>query len=108
MGEFELVTAVVQNYPILGFVLMIYYYSRRDHADMLRREQQFSAEIMTLVKDFFTSEQVTVQALNRIEQAIIELRNQSHENKNAIQRNTYEVGRLSLAITGKPYSEDKP
>lgn len=80
------------------FAGFVYYMSRRDHADMLRREQQFSA-----------SQEATIKLLAEINhdttEAITKLERQLHEVKNAIQRNTYAVERIAPNI-GRGFREE--
>lgn len=68
-----------------GFV---YYMSRRDHADMLRREQQFSASQETTIKMLAEVSHDTAEAITKLER-------QLHEVKNALQRNTYALERVA-------------
>lgn len=80
---------------IFGGVIL--YISRRDHADMLRREQQFSASLEGIIAKYIALSERTTEANTRLERQI-------HDLKNTIQRFTQSVDRLAIEMTGRPLS----
>jgi hypothetical protein len=78
---------------------VILYLSRRDHADMLRREQQFSASLEAMMVKYMELQEKTVEANTRLERQI-------HELKNMIQRLVFAL--QQAFPTMRPSGEDKP
>lgn len=91
MGEFDILTAIAGNSPAMAFGLAVLWFSRRDHADMLRREQQFSESLAATMKEYLALQRETVESNIKLERQI-------HELKNATQKLVFEVQRISSVL----------
>lgn len=96
MPEFDLISTVIQSSPVLGLALVMYYQMRRDYADALRREQQFSVQLAATIERYLQLQEKTIESVTKLER-------QNHELKNTIQRLIYAIERAfpSSNLRGK-------
>lgn len=71
---------------IFGGVIL--YISRRDHVDMLRREQQFSASLEAAMKLYADLSRETTETNTKLERQIHDLKNTTQRLIYAIERGT--------------------
>jgi hypothetical protein len=77
--ELDIVALLTNTTPGMAFGLLAFWYSKRDHADIVRREQAFSTQLTVIVeRQMATNEKIFVM-LERIERNV-------HELKNAMQK----------------------
>ncbi len=84
MVNFDIMAALTNTSPAMAFGILAFWFNRRDHADMLRREQAFSAQMAALLERHMTTSEKIAVALERLERQI-------HDLKNVIQRAMPEI-----------------
>ena len=62
----------------MAFGILAYYYSRRDHVDMLRREQAYNEQLAAIIKQQMEHSESRTEALVRLERRVHDLANAVH------------------------------
>lgn len=70
MLEFDPVALFTNVSPAMAFGILAFWFNRRDHADMLRREQAFSAQLASIVQQQLTDSEKRTEALTLLERRI--------------------------------------
>lgn len=76
--EFDPISLFTNTTPAMAFGVLAYYYSRRDHVDMLRREQSYNEQLAAIIKQQMEHSESRTEALVRLERRVHDLANAVH------------------------------
>ena len=77
--EFDPVALFTNVSPAMAFGILAFWFNRRDHADMLRREEANSARLASIIERQLTETERRTEAITLLERRI-------HDHNNILQR----------------------
>lgn len=84
--EFDPFALFTNTSPAIAFGLLAFWFNRRDHADMLRREQAYSAQMAILVERMLQESEKRTEAITQVKQEMQANTKELHSIKNVVQQ----------------------
>jgi len=76
--EFDAIELFTNTTPAMAFGILAYYFNRRDHIDMLRREQTYNQQLAAIIGQQIEQSEARTAAMVRLERRVHDLANAVH------------------------------